>query len=322
MSAFVVTTSPGFGKIGKVPSEIEARNWKFVRCIDTNVEGGGVFDYIDDMEFLVVGLIAATEEIITRAPKLKAVLKHGVGVDNIAIPAATARKIPVINAPGTNANAVAELATGMMFSLARQIPMVHNEIIGGGWLRYVGTEVSGKTLGIVGLGNIGRSLALKARALGMNVLASDLYPNREFAEQNQIRIVDHLDELLAESDYVSLHVFGGEKNSHLIGARELDLMKTNSFLMNFARGEIVDVDALADALKAEKIKGAAIDAYVTEPPDVSHPIFAMKNVIFTPHSGADTIESVERMGLSNIADIEHILAGEKSPRVLNPEIYE
>jgi len=320
MSISIVTTSPAFGKIGKVPGAIVERDWQLVRCIDSTIPDGGVLQHIDDMEILVVGLIPATAEIIGKAPKLKAVLKHGVGVDNIDIPAATLRAIPVINAPGTNANAVAELATGMMFSLARRIPMVHQKVVSGEWSRYVGSEIAGKTLGIVGLGNIGRSLALKAIALGMDVIASDLYPDKEFVAANNIELVE-LDELLTRADYVSLHVFGGQDNVNLIGARELGLMKKSACIMNFARGEILDLDALAEALAKKQLCGAGIDAYVVEPPDRTHPIFANPDVVFTPHSGADTTESVERMGLMNITDIELVLAGKRSPRVLNPEIF-
>jgi D-3-phosphoglycerate dehydrogenase / 2-oxoglutarate reductase len=320
VSVTIVTTSPAFGKIGKVPEAIAQRDWQLVRCIDASVPDGGVRQYVDEMEILVVGLIAATAAIIDGAPRLKVILKHGVGVDNIDIASATSRGIPVINAPGTNANAVAELATGMMFSLARRIPMVHKAVISGGWMRHVGSELKGKILGIVGLGNIGKSLALKARALGMEVMASELYPDREFAAANRIRLVS-LEEVLAQADFVSLHVFGGKENENLIGARELGLMKQSAYIMNFARGEILDLDALATALDRNQLLGAAIDAYVVEPPDRNHPIFSRPNVIFTPHSGADTTESVERMGLMNVADIDLVLAGETSPRVLNPEVY-
>ena len=320
MSVLIVTTSPAFGKIGKVPEAIAKRNWQLVRCIDDRIPDGGVLRHIDEMEILVVGLIPATSEIINQAVKLKAILKHGVGVENIDMPAATSRGIPVVNAPGTNANAVAELVIGIMFSLARRIPMVHREVVSGGWLRHIGSEIAGKTLGIVGLGNIGKSLALKARVLGMDVIASELSPDRDFATANQIRL-SSLDGLQAEADYVSLHVFGGKDNVNLIGARELSLMKKSAYIMNFARGEILDLDALAAALEQKQLLGAAIDAYVVEPPDRNHPIFSIPNVIFTPHSGADTTESVERMGLMNVADIDLILAGAKSPRVLNPEIY-
>ncbi len=320
MSTVVVTTSPGFGKIGRVPQTIADHGWEFIRCDDTALPDGGVSAHIGRMEFLVVGLIAATAEIINSAPNLRGVLKHGVGVDNIDIPAATARGIPVFNTPGANANAVAELAIGCLFSLARRIPMMHNVVTGGGWQRYIGTEIEGKTLGVVGLGNIGKTLARKARALGMRVVASDLYPDMAFVGEHGIELMD-LKDLLAQADYVSLHIFGGTDNASLIGADEIALMKPTAYLMNFARGEVVDLDALAAALSADRLMGAAVDAYVEEPPDRTHPIFSHPRVVFSPHCGADTTESVERMGLMNIADIDAVLAGERSPRVLNPEIY-
>jgi D-3-phosphoglycerate dehydrogenase / 2-oxoglutarate reductase len=316
----VVTTSPGFGKIGSVPDEIARRGWEFVRCTDTALPDGGVGAHLAGMEFLVVGLIPATAAIIDAAPKLKAILKHGVGVDNIDIKAASAKGIPVINAPGTNANAVAELALGGMLSLARRIPQGHRAVVDGGWQRYIGTEIAGKTLGVVGLGNIGRSLAAKAVALGMTVVATELYPDARFVAAHGIELLP-LEDLLRRADYVSLHVFGGADNAHLIGAGELALMKPTAFLMNYARGEVVDLDALAAALADGKLGGAAIDAYVAEPPDRSHPIFADPRVVFTPHSGADTSEAVERVGLMNIADIDAILAGRRPGHVVNPEIY-
>jgi D-3-phosphoglycerate dehydrogenase len=320
MKTVIVTTSPGFGTVGKAPGFIADKGWELIRCVDTGRPAGGVPDHIERMEFLVVGLAPATAELIAKAPKLKAILKHGVGVDNIDIPAATARKIPVLNTPAANANAVAELALGGMFSFARRIPMVHRAMVEGGWQRYVGTEIEEKTLGIVGLGNIGKILARKAKALGMRVLASDIYPDKAFTAEYGVEEVG-LETLLAQADYVSLHVFGGKDNTHLIGAKELAVMKSTACIMNFARGEILDLDALAAALEKNTPAGAVIDAYTHEPPDRSHPVFKSPNVVFTPHSGADTKESVGRMSFMNVTDIAALLAGEKPARVLNPEVF-
>ncbi len=320
MSVVVVTTSPGFGRIGLVPAVLAEQGWEFVRCVDTALPDGGLSAHLDRMDFLVVGLIPATAETIAAAPRLKAVLKHGVGVDNIDIAAATARGIPVLNTPGANANAVAELALGGMLALARHIPKGHAVIASGGWERLVGVEIMGKTLGIVGLGNIGKLLARKARALGMEVIASDPYADKAFCAEQGVRL-GSLNEVLEQADFVSLHLFGGAENANLIGAAELARMKPTASLMNYARGEIIDLDALADALANGRLKGAAIDAYAQEPPDRAHPIFALPNVVFTPHAGADTTEAVENMGLMNIADIRSILAGERPARVLNPRIY-
>nr|WP_261401581.1 NAD(P)-dependent oxidoreductase [Chenggangzhangella methanolivorans] len=155
----------------------------------------------------------------------------------------------------------------------------------------------------------------------MRVVASDLYPDRAFAAEHGIELLE-LDELLKRADYVSLHVFGGADNAALINADRLALMKPTACLLNLARGEVVDLDALDAALTEGRLAGAGIDAYTVEPPDVSHPIFRQPRVVFTPHTGADTVESVERVGLMNVEDIETILAGGRPTRVLNPEVFE
>jgi D-3-phosphoglycerate dehydrogenase len=320
MKPVIVTTSPVFGTVGAVPQFIRERGWEFIRCIDNARPDGGLSDHADRMDFLVVGLLPATAEQIRAAPRLRAVLKHGVGVDNIDIPAATARGIPVLNAPGGNANAVVELAIGGMIGLARHTPIGHMDIRSGVWQRRVGTEIEGKILGIVGFGNIGKLLARKAAALGMKVLATDLRPDKAYAKAHGVTITD-MDALLRESDYVSLHIFGGRDNEHLIGETQLSLMKPAARLMNFARGEVLDLDALNRALNANIIAGAALDAYVAEPPDFRHPIFSNPKVFFTPHSGGDTRESGERVGMMTVTDIENLLRGERPPRILNPEIY-
>jgi D-3-phosphoglycerate dehydrogenase len=316
----LLTTSPGFGKHGRVPARLAELGWEFIRCTDTTRPDGGVSDHIVQADYLVVGLVPVTTETLAQAPNLKGVLKHGVGVDNIDIPACTAKGIPVANTPGANADAVAELTVGMMFAMARAIPAGHASVVSGGWNRQVGSQLGGKTLGILGLGNIGRSLALKARGLGMRVLATDPYADAAFAAANGVEIVD-FDRLLAESDYLSLHIFGGKDNASLINSDTVAKMKSGARLMNLARGEVVDLDAVAEGLASGHLGGVALDAYVTEPPDVSHPIFAHPKALFMPHSGADTVEAVENVGLMNIADIETLIAGGRPARVLNPEVF-
>ena len=321
MRHVVVTTSPVFGTMGALPARIAANGWDFIRCADSSKPDGGLSAYQDRMEILIVGLVPATAETINKSPKLRAIFKHGVGVDNIDLSAATARRIPVMNAPGSNANAVAELALGGMLCLARRIPMAHSEIVNGGWQRTVGTEIEGKILGVMGLGNIGKVLARKARALGMQVLASDLYPDKAFAAEHQVELTD-MQDLLRRSDYVSLHIFGGKTNANLIGAKELALMKPEACLINYARGEVLDLDALSVALDKGALRGAAIDAYVKEPPDRSHPIFSSHKVVFTPHCGADTRESGENMGSMTLDGIEALLAGKRPNHVLNSEVFD
>lgn len=316
----IVTTSPGFGKHGSAPQKLAETGWTIIRCTDTSSPDGGVSAHIADADFLVTGLPGVSADTLTGATRLKGILKHGVGVDTIDIPACTAKGIPVLNTPGANANAVAELALGLLFALARAIPQGHDLITGGGWSRLVGCELDGKTLGIVGLGNIGRVLARKAATLGMTIVATDPYPNAAFVREHGIEMLP-LEELLARADFVSLHVFGGKANTALINETNIRLMKPTACILNLARGEVVDLDTLSAAIEDGRLGGAAIDAYTPEPPDRSHPIFANPKVIFTPHTGADTLESIERMSLMNIADIQELLDGGHPSRVLNPEVF-
>lgn len=308
----VVTTSPGFGKHGKVPALIEEAGWEFIRCADA----AEVAANIGRADFLVVGLVPVTGETLQGADQLKAVIKHGVGVDNIDIPACTAKGLPVCNTPAANADAVAELAVGLMFSMARFIPQGHASVTSGGWERRIGSQLGGKTLGIVGLGNIGKRLAKLALGLGMQVIASDMYPDETFAAANGIRFLP-LEELLAQSDYVSLHVFGGKDNAALINRDSLRLMKPGAKLINLARGEVVDLDAVAESLASGHLGGVAIDAYVQEPPAIDHPVFSHPNAVFTPHSGADTLEALENVGLMVIEDIKTLIGGGMPARCLN-----
>lgn len=310
----VLSTSPGFGRHGSVPDRIAATGWKLVRCLEPEEADAR----LAEADFIVSGLLPVTARHLAAAPRLKGVLKHGVGVDNIDLAACTACGVPVLNAPGANADAVAELAVGLMFALARAIPAGHASVAAGRWDRGVGRELGDKTLGIVGLGNIGRRLALKARGLGMAVVAHDLLPDLGFAQANGIALVG-VDDLLARSDYVSLHVAG---NAMLMDGTRIAAMKPGACLLNLARGEVVDLDALDAALVSGRLAGAAIDAYPQEPPDTTHPIFRNPKVVLMPHSGGDTVEAIERVGLMNIEDMETLLAGGRPARTLNPEVFE
>jgi D-3-phosphoglycerate dehydrogenase len=312
----IVTTSPGFGKHGRLPRLLADKGWSLIRCADPSLSDGGVAQHIADADFLVAGLLPVTAHTLEGGLKLKGVLKHGVGVDNIDVTACTSANLPVTNTPGANADAVAELALGLMFALARNIAQSHSSVAAGGWERKVGTQVGGKTLGIIGLGNIGRRLALLARGVGMSVIASDPYADVDFAEANRVELAS-FEEVLKRADYVSLHVFGGADNSALISRDTLALMRQDACLLNLSRGEVVDLDAVEAALKSGALGGVAIDAYVSEPPDRRHPIFSNPKAIFMPHSGADTREAVENMGLMVVEDIETILAGGMPKRCLN-----
>ncbi|MCA2012188.1 hydroxyacid dehydrogenase [Cereibacter sphaeroides] len=308
----IVTTSPGFGKYGRVPDLIAARGWDFQRATDVD----SLAPLLARADFLVVGLPVVDAATLAAAPALKGVLKHGVGTDNIDIPACTSRGLPVVNTPAANADAVAELALGLAFAMARTIPQGHASVASGGWERRGGIQLGGRVMGILGFGNIGRRLAHLARGIGMQIIACDPYADVEAARALGVEIVD-FDGLLTRSDVLSIHVFGGPGNEGLFKRETLARMKPGAMLANLARGEVLDQDAVAEALNSGHLRAVALDAHLVEPPVLSHPLYAHPNAIFTPHSGADTLEAFENMGLMVIEDIDTLLTGALPARCLN-----
>jgi len=233
-----------------------------------------------------------TKEMIDRATKCKIIARVGVGLDNIDVSAAKTKEIRVINAVEGAMNAVAELVLGLMLSLAREIPRADREIRNGKWLKkeLMGTELSGKYLGIVGLGNIGKKLAKHARALNMNIIGYDVIPIPEDFSREVGLIKADLDTLISSADYISFHVPFTESTHHLVNSQLIAKMKKNTCLINTSRGEIIDENALYDALKEGKIAGAALDVFESEPA-TGNKLTTLPNVICTPHIGAQTKEA-------------------------------
>jgi len=233
-----------------------------------------------------------TKEMIDRANKCKIIARVGVGLDNIDVDAAKTKGIRVINAVEGAMNAVAELVLGLMLSLAREIPRADREIRNGKWLKkeLMGTELSGKYLGIVGLGNIGKKLAKHARALNMNIIGYDVIPISDDFSREVGLIKADLDTLISSADYISFHVPFTESTHHLVNSQLLAKMKKNVCLINTSRGEIIDENALYDALKEGKIAGAALDVFESEPA-TGNKLATLPNVICTPHIGAQTKEA-------------------------------
>lgn len=233
-----------------------------------------------------------TRDIIEKANKCKIIARVGVGLDNIDENAAKEKGIRVINAAEGAMNAVAELVLGLMLSLAREIPRADREIRNGNWLKkeLTGTELSGKYLGIVGLGNIGKKLAKHARALNMNIIGYDVIPIPDEFVREVGLIKTDLDTLISSSDYVSFHVPFTSETYHLVNSQRLAKMKKTAYLINTSRGEIIDEDALFAALKEGKIAGAALDVFEKEPA-TGNKLTTLPNVICTPHIGAQTKEA-------------------------------
>ena len=233
-----------------------------------------------------------TKEMIDKADKCKIIARVGVGLDNVDQDAAKARNIRVINAVEGAMNAVAELVLGLMLSLARQTARGDRSIRNGQWLKneLKGTELRGKYLGIIGLGNIGKRLGRLARALNMNIIGYDVIPiDEEFAKEVGLMKAD-LDTLLQSSDYISIHVPLLDSTYHLINAQKISTMKKTAKIINTSRGGVVDEDALYDALKNGLLGGAALDVFEKEPA-IGNKLAELDNVILTPHIGAQTKEA-------------------------------
>lgn len=240
-----------------------------------------------------------TAEYFEDVGKLRAIARAGVGVDNIDVPAATRKGVVVMNTPGGNTVSAAEHTIALMLALSRRIPAADATMKAGGWDRnkFVGTEVAGKTLGVVGLGRIGREVARRAKGLDMRVVALDPFVTPAKAAELGYETAASLDELLPKVDFLTLHVPGGAETKSLIGARELGLMKKTARVLNVARGGIVDEKALADALATGTIAGAGIDVFTAEPVVPESPLLKAPNVILTPHLGASTLEAQENVAI-------------------------
>ena len=247
--------------------------------------------------------------LIEALPRLRVITLHGVGVDQVDVAAARERGIVVTNVPGANAQAVAELTIALMLAVYRRICVADRKVRAGDWAgaRTVGEELQGKTLGIVGLGNIGRRVARLGRAFGMEVLA---YAPRPAQAEEDARLVD-LDTLLRSADVVSLHAPQTAETTGLIDAGKLALMKPTAILVNTARGLLVDEAALVDALRRGRLAGAGLDVHAQEPPDPGNPLLTMDRVVLTPHVASSTRGALARIALRAGEDMARVLRGEE-----------
>ena len=264
---------------------------------------------IADAEALIVrSATKVTPELMEKAPRLRVVGRAGVGVDNIDLDEATRRGVLVMSTPGGNAVSVAEHTFALMLALARQVSRLDKTMHEGKWEKSsaAGTEVRGKTLGLIGLGRIGSEVAVRAEAFDMRVLGYDPYISESAARELQVELVP-LEKLLAESDFVSLHTAVSPATQNLINATTLAQMKKGARLINAARGELIDEGALAEALKSGKLAGAALDVFVEEPPK-SSALTGLPNVIATPHVAGSTAEAQEEVGTQVAVQVRDYLA--------------
>ncbi|NUQ70808.1 MAG: phosphoglycerate dehydrogenase [Chthonomonadales bacterium] len=266
---------------------------------------------IGDYDALVVrSETKVTEEVLAAGVKLQVVARAGVGIDNVDVAAATARGVLVVNSPHGNTTAAAELTVALMLALARRIPQADAALRSGRWdrKRFVGTEVYGKTLGIIGLGKIGAEVAKRARAMGMEVLAYDPFAAQSMAAQAGVQLRD-LPSILSDSDFISLHTPLTDQTRGMIGAPEIAKMRDGVRIINCARGGLIDEVALAEAIQGGKVAGAALDVYAAEPVDPANPLLALDENVVTPHLGASTAEAQVAVSVDVALQVLDVLEG-------------
>jgi D-3-phosphoglycerate dehydrogenase/(S)-sulfolactate dehydrogenase len=287
--------------------------------------GGRTEEQMIDVLQGIDGAIASSDpfsaRVIGAADRLKVIARTGAGYDTVDVKAATARKIAVCTTPGANRHAVAEWAITLMLVLARKALDNLAEIRKGGWTRHEGVDMTGKTLGIIGLGTIGREVAQRMRAFEMRILACDPVQNQQFAEEHGITYVP-LEQLLRESDFVTIHSFMSAENKHMINAERLVWMKPTAYLVNTGRGGIIDGKALYQALQEKRIAGAGLDVFEEEPLPADSPLRELDNLLMSPHSAGATAETRMLSPFMAADDVIRVLRGERALYALNPEIYQ
>ncbi|MCC6178564.1 MAG: phosphoglycerate dehydrogenase [Chloroflexi bacterium] len=300
---------------------IQDAGWDVVHVPDgMRADEDRLIDLLHDVDATVAGGEPYTRRVLGAAPSLKHVARWGVGFDRVDLDAATDLGVVVTTTQGGNDWGVADHAFAMVLGLGHMLTDNHQRIINGGWGRPIGSDVWRKTLGIVGLGRIGRGVAQRASGFEMPILAYEPYPDRAFCDRYNVRLVS-LDELLRESDYVTLHAPGGAENRHLIDRERLALMKPTAYLVNTARGALIDEDALYDALTAGTLAGAGLDVREQEPPADSR-FNGLPNVILSPHVAGVTHETVAAMSGMAIDSILASLRGERPHGLLNPDVWD
>ena len=278
---------------------------------------------VREADIFVVRLAKITAKVIENARKLRVIVRPAVGVDNVDVAAATTAGIPIVYSPGSNSDSTAEHTFALILALAKGIPVGNSAAKEGRWaargeLTSQNRELAGATLGVIGLGPVGRRVAKLGAAFGMRVLAHSQAAQRDEAEETGAQLTD-LETLFAQSDYVTIHAALTDRTRGLIGAEALAKMKPSAFLVNTARGPIIDETAVLEALNGGRLAGAALDVFSVEPPDPQHPLLLHPRVLVSPHVAGMSRDSTQRMYDFALEDMDRFLRGEPPIRILNPE---
>ena len=287
-------------------------------------EPEGYLPYIQDADGLIIRIGYIDRETMEKCPNLKVIGRPGVGVDNVDVKAATELGIPVVIAPRANSRSVAECAFTMMFAAAKDLLRADKETRKGNFKvrsEYKAYEIGGKTLGLIGYGNIGSILAQMSAAVGMSIIVYDPFVKAETVEKLGYRYVTDITPILKEADVISLHVPLTDSTRNLIAKPQLEMMKKNAIIVNCARGGIINEKDLFDALQNNVIQAACLDVFEKEPVPSDDPLLSLDNVIAYPHMAGQTKEAASNVATGAARGVAAILRGEKWPHVCNPEVY-
>ena len=279
-----------------------------------------LMQHLPSIKATLAGSEPYTRRVLEAMPKLRVIARVGVGYDAVDIQAATERGVAVTIAPGTNQDSVAEHTFMLLLACARQLVSQHNLIIAGEWPRNANVPVRGRTLGIVGLGRIGKAVALRGLAFGMRVIVHEPFPEPAFVAEHSIPLLS-FEEVMREADYLSLHVPMSPESGHMINAKTLSWMKPTAYLINTSRGGLINEPDLCAVLKEKRIAGAALDVFEEEPPPRDHPFFKLNNITLTAHTAGVDLKSRDDMALSAAQAIVDLSQGKwPKEKVVNPEV--
>ncbi len=275
-----------------------------------------IIPLLEGVDGYIAGLDYITGEVIKKAPDtLKVISRYGVGFERVDTKTAGEKGIIVTNTPGANSESVADMAIGLMIAVSRRIAFLDSQVKAGKWPRTSGKEIFKKTMGILGLGAIGKAVALRAKGFSMDILAYDPYFDENFAREHNIKKCT-LEEVISGSDFISLHLPVTESTLNIIDENSINSMKDGVVIINTSRGGLINEQAAYNALKSGKIAGLGLDAFEKEPPGIS-PLFEFENVIATPHAGAHTAEAVDKMALMSVQNAIDVLSGKECRYIVN-----
>ena len=299
----ILVTSTSFSKVDPLPMQrLQEYGCEVIQNpLNRPLKENELTPLLEPVDGVIAGLDEFTRKAMSNSKRLQVISRYGGGVDNIDLQAAKDLGIKVVNTHEVNTQAVADLTFGLILGLSRLIPQAHQSTKSGNWGRFIGRGVYQKTLGIIGLGRIGKAVADRARGFSMKILAYDIKEDEIFAKASRIEYCS-LDELLSKADFITLHCDLNPGSKGIIGQRELKLMKKTAYLINTARGGLIDEDALYEALRDGIIAGAGLDTYQNEPPQGS-PLLSSDNILTTPHIGSYTHEALLEMGLIAVANL-------------------